>query len=80
MGSECNRYWANIATPAPGPSGRACSAHASRRQRACASPGGDVELTLDTTQIKLFDPNGGRSLTYTGNGATSGARAAGATA
>jgi multiple sugar transport system ATP-binding protein len=40
-----------------------------------ASPGRDVELTLDTTQIKLFDPNGGRSLTYT-NGA--GARAAGA--
>jgi multiple sugar transport system ATP-binding protein len=43
-----------------------------------ASPGGEVELTLDTTQIKLFDPNGGRSLTYSGNGASSGARAAGA--
>jgi multiple sugar transport system ATP-binding protein len=41
-----------------------------------ASPGGEVELTLDTTQIKLFDPNGGRSLTHSGNGA--GARAAGA--
>jgi multiple sugar transport system ATP-binding protein len=43
-----------------------------------ASPGREVELTLDTTQIKLFDPNGGRSLTHSGNGA--GARAAGATA
>jgi multiple sugar transport system ATP-binding protein len=43
-----------------------------------ASPGSEVELTLDTTQIKLFDPNGGRSLTHSGNGA--GARAAGATA
>jgi multiple sugar transport system ATP-binding protein len=43
-----------------------------------ASPGGEVELTLDTTQIKLFDPNGGRSLTYTGNGNGTGARAAGA--
>jgi multiple sugar transport system ATP-binding protein len=43
-----------------------------------ASPGGEVELTLDTTQIKLFDPNGGRSLTHSGNGA--GARAAGAEA
>jgi multiple sugar transport system ATP-binding protein len=41
-----------------------------------ASAGGEVELTLDTTQIKLFDPNGGRSLTHSGNGA--GARAAGA--
>jgi len=25
--------------------------------------GGEVELVLDTTQIKLFDPDGGRSLT-----------------
>jgi multiple sugar transport system ATP-binding protein len=45
-----------------------------------ASPGGEVELTLDTTQIKLFDPNGGRSLTHADDGAASGARAAGATA
>src|SRR3954449_9503390 len=45
-----------------------------------ASPGSEVELTLDTTQIKLFDPNGGMSLTHSGNGAASGARAAGATA
>jgi multiple sugar transport system ATP-binding protein len=44
-----------------------------------ASPGGEVELTLDTTQIKLFDPNGGRSLTHSGNGAApAGSRAAGA--
>jgi multiple sugar transport system ATP-binding protein len=28
-----------------------------------ARPGGELELALDTTQIKLFDPNGGRSLT-----------------
>jgi multiple sugar transport system ATP-binding protein len=41
-----------------------------------ARAGGELELTLDTTEIKLFDPDGGRSLTYTGNGA--GARAAGA--
>jgi multiple sugar transport system ATP-binding protein len=28
-----------------------------------ASPGGEVELSVDTSQIKLFDPDGGRSLT-----------------
>jgi multiple sugar transport system ATP-binding protein len=28
-----------------------------------ARPGGEVELTLDTSQIKLFDPDGGRNLT-----------------
>jgi multiple sugar transport system ATP-binding protein len=28
-----------------------------------ASPGGDVELSLDTSQIKLFDVGSGRSLT-----------------
>ena len=44
-----------------------------------ASPGGEVELTLDTTQIKLFDPNGGRSLTHSGNGAGARAASAGAT-
>ena len=27
-----------------------------------ASPGGDVELSLDTSQIKLFDAGSGRSL------------------
>src|SRR5215217_5854803 len=39
-----------------------------------ASAGGDIELVLDTTEIKLFDPDGGRSLTYgggSGNGAGS---------
>ena len=40
---------------------------------------GEVELVLDTTQVKLFDPDGGRSLTYSGgNGA--GATAASAAA
>ena len=43
-----------------------------------ATAGGDIELTLDTTQIKLFDPDGGRSLTHTGTGNGAGARAAGA--
>ena len=28
-----------------------------------ARPGREIELTLDTSQIKLFDPDGGRSLT-----------------
>jgi multiple sugar transport system ATP-binding protein len=45
-----------------------------------AAPGAEVELTLDTTQIKLFDPDGGRSLTHTGASNGAGARAAGATA
>src|SRR4051812_24330750 len=27
-----------------------------------ARPGGEIELALDTTQIKLFDPSGGKSL------------------
>ena len=42
-----------------------------------ATAGGEIELVLDTAEIKLFDPDGGRSLTYnagTGNGA--GAKAA----
>ena len=43
-----------------------------------ASAGGEVELTLDCTQIKLFDPNGGRSLTHMENGSAGGSRAAGA--
>jgi len=42
-----------------------------------ATAGGEIDLVLDATQIKLFDPNGGRSLTHS-NGA--GARAATATA
>ncbi|MEA2135005.1 MAG: hypothetical protein QOC68_2914, partial [Solirubrobacteraceae bacterium] len=28
-----------------------------------AAAGKDVEMVLDVSQIKLFDPNGGRSLT-----------------
>jgi len=44
-----------------------------------AKAGGEVELTLDTTQIKLFDPDGGRSMTHAaGDGV--GARPAGASA
>ena len=35
-----------------------------------ATAGGDVELVLDTTEIKLFDPDGGRSLTYSGGSPT----------
>ena len=38
-----------------------------------ATAGGEIELVLDTTQIKLFDPDGGRSLTYSGAGAPNGA-------
>jgi multiple sugar transport system ATP-binding protein len=45
-----------------------------------AAPGAEVDLTLDTTQIKLFDPDGGRSLTYSNGAAPGGARAASATA
>jgi multiple sugar transport system ATP-binding protein len=42
-----------------------------------ATAGGEVELVLDTEELKLFDPDGGRSLTYSsGNGA--GAKAASA--
>jgi multiple sugar transport system ATP-binding protein len=33
-----------------------------------ATAGGEIELVLDTAQIKLFDPEGGRSLTYSGSG------------
>jgi multiple sugar transport system ATP-binding protein len=40
-----------------------------------ATAGADVELSLECNELKLFDPDGGRSLTYEhGNGA--GARAA----
>jgi len=48
-----------------------------------ARAGGHIELVLDTAELKLFDPEGGRSLTYgggTGNGAGAGAKAAGAKA
>jgi multiple sugar transport system ATP-binding protein len=44
-----------------------------------ATAGGEIELVLDTTTIKLFDPDGGRSLTYTGTGGNgAGAKAASA--
>ena len=29
-----------------------------------ATPDGMIELSLDTTEVKLFDPEGGRSLTH----------------
>jgi hypothetical protein len=35
---------------------------------------------LDTHTIHLFDPDGGRSLTYSGSGNGTGAKAAGAAA
>ena len=42
-----------------------------------ASAGGEVELVLNTGELKLFDPDGGRSLTHDhGNGDGAGARAA----
>jgi multiple sugar transport system ATP-binding protein len=46
-----------------------------------ATAGGEVELVLDTTQIKLFDPDGGKSPTYSGgSGNGAGAKAASAAA
>ena len=42
------------------PAGR----RAARRRTRKARAGGEVELVLDTSEIKLFDPDGGRSLTY----------------
>jgi multiple sugar transport system ATP-binding protein len=47
-----------------------------------ARAGEHIELVLDTAEIKLFDPEGGRSLTYGGgsNGNGAGAKAAGARA
>jgi multiple sugar transport system ATP-binding protein len=45
-----------------------------------ARAGGEVDLTLETDQIKLFDPDGGRSLTYKGAANGAGARAASAPA
>jgi multiple sugar transport system ATP-binding protein len=35
-----------------------------------ARPGGEVEIALDATQIKLFDPKGGRSLLVAADGAS----------
>jgi hypothetical protein len=45
-----------------------------------ATAGGELEMVLDCTTIKLFDPDGGRSLTYTGTGNGTGAKAASAAA
>jgi multiple sugar transport system ATP-binding protein len=44
-----------------------------------ATAGGEVELVIDTTELKLFDPDGGRSLTYSGgSNGSAGAKAASA--
>src|SRR4051794_23196192 len=50
-----------------------------------ARAGGEIELVLDTAELKLFDPDGGRSLTYaetngagTGTGTGAGSKAASA--
>jgi multiple sugar transport system ATP-binding protein len=45
-----------------------------------ATAGGELEMVLDCTTIKLFDPDGGRSLTYTGTRNGTGAKAASAAA
>jgi multiple sugar transport system ATP-binding protein len=45
-----------------------------------ATAGGEIDLVLDTHTIHLFDPDGGRSLTYSGSGNGTGAKAAGAAA
>jgi multiple sugar transport system ATP-binding protein len=45
-----------------------------------ATAGGEIELTLETEEIKLFDPEGGRSLTYSGGHNGDGSAAAGARA
>jgi multiple sugar transport system ATP-binding protein len=42
-----------------------------------ATAGGEIELVLDTAELKLFDPDGGKSLTYSaGSGNGAGAKAA----
>jgi multiple sugar transport system ATP-binding protein len=43
-----------------------------------ASAGGEIELVIDTTELKLFDPDGGRSLTYGGVSDGAGSKAASA--
>ena len=62
------------------PGGGASHVVARLDARSQAEHGREVEVVLDTSQIKLFDPDGGRSLTHTGSGNGAGARAAGATA
>jgi multiple sugar transport system ATP-binding protein len=64
--------------PSAGGGGQHVVARVDSASRAVA--GGEIELTLETEEIKLFDPEGGRSLTYSGghngDGAAAGARAA----
>jgi multiple sugar transport system ATP-binding protein len=63
--------------PSAGGGGQHVVARVDAASRATA--GGEVELVLETEEIKLFDPDGGRSLTYTGGGngdGAAGARAA----
>jgi multiple sugar transport system ATP-binding protein len=67
--------------PSAGGGGQHVVARVSAGSR--ASAGGEIELVLETDEIKLFDPEGGRSLTYgaasgNGDGAGAGARAASA--
>jgi multiple sugar transport system ATP-binding protein len=58
------------------PSGSAQHVVARLSAESRASAGSEVELSLDVSQVKLFDPDGGRSLTLGSNGNGAGARAA----
>jgi multiple sugar transport system ATP-binding protein len=49
--------------PGAGASGGATHVVARLDSQSSAAAGKDVEMVLDVSQIKLFDPNGGRSLT-----------------
>ncbi len=63
--------------PSAGGGGQHVVARVDAASRATA--GGEIELTLEINELKLFDPDGGRSLTYShgnGAGAPAGARAA----
>jgi multiple sugar transport system ATP-binding protein len=63
--------------PSAGGGGQHVVARVDAASRATA--GGEIELTLETEELKLFDPDGGRSLTYGGlgnGGGPTGARAA----
>jgi multiple sugar transport system ATP-binding protein len=51
----------------PGQGGGATHVVARLNSESHASAGNELELVLDTDQIKLFDPNGGRSLTASSN-------------
>src|SRR3954471_11575031 len=52
--------------PGAGASGGATHVVARLDSDSSADAGKEIELVLDTSQIKLFDPNGGRSLTAEG--------------